>query len=258
VPLLLNATRNNAKLSGRRGIQFPWESRMALGEESSPRPGTGAWHEDHVTLDVALAFAQYAHATGDASFLREQAWPVLQGVAEWICSRVDPTERGYEITRGTGIAERKEPSDNDAFTAMAAQVVLGEAVACGRALGFQLRHHWDDIRLKVRAPVDERTRVIQSHDGLDPREEKAATPRLLAGIIPSWFETDEAVQRASLEFYLNLAPKYGGSPMLSACTTSGQRGSETVGGHWNCSRRATADSSRIAFCRPMSTDSMSC
>jgi trehalose/maltose hydrolase-like predicted phosphorylase len=116
VPLLLNATRNNAKLSGRRGIQFPWESRMALGEESSPRPGTGAWHEDHVTLDVALAFAQYAHATGDASFLREQAWPVLQGVAEWICSRVDPTERGYEITRGTGIAERKEPSDNDAFT----------------------------------------------------------------------------------------------------------------------------------------------
>jgi hypothetical protein len=171
---------------------------MALGEESRPRPGTGAWHEDHVTLDVALAFAQYAHATGDASFLREQAWPVLQGVAEWICSRVDPTERGYEITRGTGIAERKEPSDNDAFTAMAAQVVLGEAVACGRALGFQLRHHWDDIRLKVRAPVDERTRVIQSHDGLDPREEKAATPRLLAGIIPSWFETDEAVQRASL------------------------------------------------------------
>jgi hypothetical protein len=99
---------------------------------------------------------------------------------------------------------------------MAAQVVLGEAVACGRALGFQLRHHWDDIRLKVRAPVDEPTRVIQSQDGFDPREEKAATPRLLAGIFPSWFETDEAVQRASLEFYLNLAPKYGGSPMLSA------------------------------------------
>jgi hypothetical protein len=207
---------------------------------------------------VALAFAQYAHATGDASFLREQAWPVLQGVAEWICSRVDPTERGYEITRGTGIAERKEPSDNDAFTAMAAQVVLGEAVASGRALGFQLRHHCDDIRLKVRAPVDERTRVIQSHDGLDPREEKAATPRLLAGIIPSWFETDEAVQRASLEFYLNLAPKYGGSPMLSALYN--------VWAAWLGDRRRSLElfqegygrSSRIAFCRPMSTDSMSC
>jgi len=36
-----------------------------------------------------------------------------------------------------GIAERKEPSDNDAFTAMAARVVLGEAIACSRALGFE-------------------------------------------------------------------------------------------------------------------------
>jgi len=114
---VVDAASNNAKLNGRRGIQFPWESGMALGEESSPGPGTGAWHEDHVSLDVALAFAQYAHATGDASFLRAQAWPVLQGVAEWLCSRVDPTRRGYEILRGMGIAERKEPSDNDAFTA---------------------------------------------------------------------------------------------------------------------------------------------
>jgi hypothetical protein len=141
---------------------------------------------------------------------------------------------------------------------MAAQVVLGEAVACGRALGFQLRHHWDDIRLKVRAPVDEPTRVIQSQDGFDPREEKAATPRLLAGIFPSWFETDEAVQRASLEFYLNLAPKYGGSPMLSALYN--------VWAAWLGDRRRSLElfqegygrSSRIAFCRPMSTDSMSC
>jgi protein-glucosylgalactosylhydroxylysine glucosidase len=60
---VLAAARDNAKLNGRRGIQFPWESGMAFGEESSPGPGSGSWREDHVSLDVAMAFAQYAHAT---------------------------------------------------------------------------------------------------------------------------------------------------------------------------------------------------
>lgn len=210
------AARNNAKLNGRRGIQFPWESGMTLGDESSPGPGTAAWHEDHVSLDVAFAFAQYAHATGDAEFRREQAWPVLQGVAEWICSRVSATPRGYEMLRGMGIAERKLPSNNDAFTAMVARVVLGEAIACGRALGFQLPRQWDDIRSKLVIPMDAQTHVIQSHDGYSPTEEKGATPGPLAGIFPFWFELDEAVHRATLKFYLNLAPKYVGSPMLSA------------------------------------------
>jgi trehalose/maltose hydrolase-like predicted phosphorylase len=213
---VVDAARNNAKLNGRRGMQFPWESGMALGEESSPGPGTGAWHEDHVSLDVALAFAQYAHATGDTSFLREQAWPVLQGVAEWLCSRVDQTRRGYEILRGMGIAERKEPSDNDAFTAMAARMMLGEAIACARALGLEPPSQWDDIRLRLVVPIDQRTQVIQSHDDYSPSEEKGATPGPLAGIFPFWFEAEEAVQRATLEFYLKLAPKYVGSPMLSA------------------------------------------
>jgi hypothetical protein len=210
------AARNNAQLNGRRGIQFPWESGMSLGEESAPGPGSGAWHEDHVSLDVAFAFAQYTHATGDASFRREQAWPVLQGVADWISSRVSSTPRGYEILRGMGIAERKQASDNDAFTAMAARVVLGEAIECGRALGLKVPRQWDDIRLKLVIPSNVRTHVIQSHDGFSPNEEKGATPGPLAGVFPFWFELDEVTQRATLEFYLKLAPKYVGSPMLSA------------------------------------------
>jgi trehalose/maltose hydrolase-like predicted phosphorylase len=129
----------------RRGIQFPWESGMARGEESSPGPGSGSWREDHVSVDVAMAFAQYAHASADASFLREQARPVLQGVAEWLGSRVTSTKRGFEIHRMMGIAEREVPSNNDAFTAMAAKAVLAEAIACGRALGYDVPSKWDDL-----------------------------------------------------------------------------------------------------------------
>ena len=79
---------------------------MSTGEEAAPGPGSASWHEDHVTTDVALGFAQYAHATGDDYFLRDQAWPVLHGAAEWISSRVERSERGYELRRSMGIAKK--------------------------------------------------------------------------------------------------------------------------------------------------------
>jgi hypothetical protein len=211
------AARANAKLNGRRGIQFPWESGMALGEESSPGPGSGSWREDHVSLDVAMAFAQYAHATADTSFLREQAWPVLQGVVEWLASRVTSTKRGFEIHRMMGIAEREAPSNNDAFTAMAAKAVLAEAVACARALGYEVPSKWEDLAARLVVPVDRRGRVIQTHDDYRPAEEKGATPGPLAGLFPFWYPVDDdEIERATLEFYLDLAPEYVGSPMLSS------------------------------------------
>ena len=117
----LEAAFNNAKLWGRTGLQFPWESSPSIGQEAAPQPGTGAWHEDHVTLGVARAFAQYAYGTGDWFFLKEKAWPVLYGVSQWIVCRVIKSRRGYEITESMGIAERKDPSDNVAYMNMLLQ-----------------------------------------------------------------------------------------------------------------------------------------
>ncbi|MBV9357274.1 MAG: glycoside hydrolase family 65 protein [Chloroflexi bacterium] len=213
---VLPAARLNAKLNGRRGIQFPWESGMALGEESSPGPGSGAWYEDHVTLDVAFAFAQYAHVAGDQWFRRERAWPVLQGVAEWLLSRVVATDRGYEIQRMMGIAERSEPSNNDAFTAMAARVVLREAIACASAVGYPAPLEWSELAERLVVPIDPGTSVIRAHDDYRPEEEKGATPGPLVGLFPYWHTVDQAVERETLRFYLDLAPQYLGSPMLSS------------------------------------------
>ena len=53
----LEAARSNARLMGRRGLQFPWESAPSSGEEAAPMPGSAAWREDHVSLDIARAFA---------------------------------------------------------------------------------------------------------------------------------------------------------------------------------------------------------
>jgi len=176
----IGAARHNAKLNGRRGIQFPWESGPTLGEEASPGPGTASWYEDHVSLDVAWAFAQYAHVVGDDEFMRSEAWPVLHGVAEWLESRVEPSERGFEIRRAMGIAEREQPSDNEAWTNMGARVVLAEAMDAAKRLGHRVPEPWGRLAKDIVIPMDadrgwDRTRISTDAFGLAGRGFGATT-----------------------------------------------------------------------------------
>ena len=102
----LESAKNNARLNGYRGVQFPWQSGTDGCEVTVPFAGqAGGAGEQHVNLDVALAFDAYAKVSGDERFIGEMAWPVLQGVADWIVSRAEKTPRGYEILHVTGIDE---------------------------------------------------------------------------------------------------------------------------------------------------------
>jgi len=210
----LAGARGNARCMGRRGIQFPWESAPNSGEEAAPSPGTAAWHEDHVSLDVALAFAAYAHVTGDGNFLRDKAWPVLHGVAEWIASRTHRTRRGFEIRRSMGIAERKTECDNEAFTMLSARAVLEEALAAARRLGRPPGAEWEKIAAHLVLPL--RDGMLVSHDAFRANEEKAATPAPLMACFPLNSTLDPGVTTATLDYYLGRYKEYIGSPMLSA------------------------------------------
>jgi len=210
----LEGAHQNAQLFGRRGLQFPWESAPRSGQESAPVPGTAAWHEDHVSLDVAHAFALYAKATGDDAFLRTQAWPVLAGVADWLTSRVTETARGYEVLESMGIAEREQPVPNAAFTNMAAVVVLREALDAAARLGRPANPTWLEIAERMVFP--RRGSVVVSHDGYRRNEEKGATPDPLMGLFPFGCALEADAVAATLRFYLDQAQDYVGSPMLSA------------------------------------------
>ncbi|WP_296600024.1 glycoside hydrolase family 65 protein [Phenylobacterium sp.] len=206
--------RANAALFGRRGLQYPWESGRSTGHEAAPLPGSASWREDHVSLDVAHAFAVYSDLTGDERFRREKAAPVLAGVADWLVSRARRTQRGFEIPRAMGVAERKEPSDNPAFVNLSAKVVLREAVRiCGDA-GLPVDPAWTEIAERLVLPMD--GNAVVSHDGYAPDEEKGETPDPLMGIFPldGGLSADQA--QATLELYLARADEYAGSPMLSA------------------------------------------
>lgn len=210
----LEGARRNARLFGRRGLQFPWESAPGSGEEAAPLPGTAAWHEDHVSLDVAHAFATFARITGDERFLRLQAWPVLEGVAEWLTTRVTRTASGYDIAQSMGIAEREAPVNNAAFTNMSAVVVLEEAILTAERLGHAVDPEWRLIRDTLAIP--RRGKAIVSHERYRTDEEKGATPDPLMGLFPVGFPLDAEGEARTIELYLKLAEQYLGSPMLSA------------------------------------------
>ncbi|MBV8594221.1 MAG: glycoside hydrolase family 65 protein, partial [Caulobacteraceae bacterium] len=210
----LAGAAGNARLHGRRGLQFPWESAPSTGEEAAPMPGSASWHEDHVSLDVARAFALHARMTGDRDFLARKTWPVLAGVADWILGRVTRTDRGCEIRASMGIAEREAECDNPAFTNMSAVLALRDAIAAARALGREVDPRWSEVAEAMVLPI--RDGVLVSHDGYRRNEEKAATPDPLMGVFPLSFPLDPAVQAATLAAYLDHAEDYLGSPMLSA------------------------------------------
>jgi protein-glucosylgalactosylhydroxylysine glucosidase len=212
----LAAAKSHARMGGHMGTQYPWESDPLHGEEVAPGIGHASWHEDHVTPDVALGFAAYAHATGNDQFARYELPPVLFGVAEWITSRVSRTPSGYSFKDTMGIAERKHPADDDAFTIMASRRVLAEAIACAERVGVTPPRTWREVERGLVLRPSAANGAIMSHDGYHPTEEKGATPGPLAGIFPAWYELDPAVEKATLDYYLRLAPQYVGSPMLSA------------------------------------------
>jgi trehalose/maltose hydrolase-like predicted phosphorylase len=215
--LRLDAARLNAALHGRGGIQFPWESSIVRGQEVTPPHGRLLGVEEHVNYSVALAFAGLYHATCDDQFLREQAWPVLRGVADWIATRVTETERGFEITDSLGLAEgRPAPVDNDAYVNMAAEVTLREAIDAAHRLGYRFPrwNHLADRLFIPRGPDG----VIVNHDRFTASEggEAGNAPEALAGFFPTAYRTDEATMRKTIEFYLGRVDGYIGAPMMSA------------------------------------------
>lgn len=210
----VEAAYGNARIRGRRGLQFPWESSPSSGEEAAPLPGSAAWFEDHVSTDVARAFALFSSITGDDAFIRRRAWPVLEGVAEWIASRVTRTDRGYEIKASMGAAERQSPCDNPALGIMGAQAALDDAMEMAQRLGRDIPQAWREVRDGLAVPLQDG--LLLPHDGWRPGEEKGATPDSLVAFFPLWRDLGAEVREATIRRFLAMADQYLGSPMLSA------------------------------------------
>jgi trehalose/maltose hydrolase-like predicted phosphorylase len=211
----LSAAHHNAALHGWRGAMYPWESCPQHGEESTP--GARRYTEDHVSADIALAFAGYVNVTGDRDYARRIAWPVLRSVAEFLVSRVLGTKRGYEILGTVGPREVYTSVDNNAYTNMSAALALEAAVECAQMIGELAPDRWSEIAKGLVIPRDRRRGTIINHDGARLSEPQGGVPEGAAGLFPLGYRTDPETDLATYRYAaVEQAPLYIGAPMLSA------------------------------------------
>ena len=211
----LTSAHHNAAMHGWRGAMYPWESCPEHGEEATP--GARPYTEDHISTDVALAFANYVHATGDRDYARRIAWPVLRSVAEWVVSRVTRSARGYEIRGTVGPREHYLAVDNNAYTNMAAAQTMREAAECARLIGEDAPTAWLEIADGLVLPRDKRRDAIINHDGARLLEEQGGVPEGAAGLFPVGYRASSHIEQATYRYAaVEQAPMYVGAPMLSA------------------------------------------
>jgi trehalose/maltose hydrolase-like predicted phosphorylase len=211
----LGAAHHNAALHGWRGAMYPWESCPQHGEEATP--GARPYTEDHVSADIALAFAGYVNVTGDVDYARRVAWPVLRSVAEFVVSRVVRTRRGYEILGTVGPREVYTPVDNNAFTNMAAARALEAAVDCAAMINEPVPELWSQIAGTLVVPRDRRRGAIINHDGARLSEPQGGVPEGAAGLFPVGYRAKPETELATYRYAaVEQAPLYVGAPMLSA------------------------------------------
>ncbi len=206
------AAENNARLNGYRGIQFPWQSGTTGSEVTVPWAGqAGGAGEQHVNLDVALAFDGYARISGDPDFIREQCWPIMRGVADWIVSRCEKTDRGYEILHVTGIDEETDDVPNDSYTNLMSIKILRSAAEYSVKLGYGERKQWLKIADEMFVPTRE-DGVLPQYEGMPDKEQQPSTT--LMSYFPYGYTTGD--DRASIQYYIDHGmERYLHYPMLT-------------------------------------------
>ncbi len=211
----LGMAKNNAKLNGYRGAQYPWQSGK-YGDEVCPAWAgqAGGAGEQHINMDVAMAFVAYCHVTGDEIFLKEKAWPVLREIATWVCSHVTKTQRGYEILHVCGIDEGSDNVSNDAYTNIMCQKVLRAACEMAIKLGYTPPREWHDVAEELILPIDKDKNYLKQHD--DAQIQDVMDSTTLMAYFPYGFTYSPQVDEATLRMYLSHGFEEGLKlPMLS-------------------------------------------
>lgn len=187
----LKEARASARLVGRRGAMFPWQSAID-GREETPtalyNPRNDKWMPDnsrqqrHVGIAIAYSVWQTYQATGDRQFLVEQGAELLLEVARFFASiaRYDPVDDRYDIEGVMGPDEFHDgypgrPGTgvrNNAYTNVMTAWVLGRAIETVELLRQQFCGTlWDRVQLEeneieIWARIARRLRVPFHSDGV--------------------------------------------------------------------------------------------
>lgn len=144
----LKQAEKRASMYGYAGAMYPWQSGLYGTEETDLGCACG-WAEQHINGDVAVSLWEVACACGDDDFIRDEVWPVLKGVADWIASRGEFTERGYEITNIMGVDEGSSDNKNNLFCNAVFRMAIKAAIDCAEKLGKDVPTVWRKVWEKM-------------------------------------------------------------------------------------------------------------
>jgi trehalose/maltose hydrolase-like predicted phosphorylase len=183
----LPAACRAARVAGREGARFPWES-AAAGEDVTPKVGydemgrpvpirTGEL-EEHISADVAWAAWHFASVTGRWDFLEGPGQPLLTETARYFASRVRLDGDGHGHIDGViGPDEYHEDVDDNAYTNVMAAWTLRRAAEVVERTGPTARgaeveaEHWRAVAGSLVTgynPVTGRHQQFAGYDLLEP------------------------------------------------------------------------------------------
>ncbi|MFX0196274.1 MAG: glycoside hydrolase family 65 protein [Candidatus Hodarchaeota archaeon] len=157
----LEAARENARINGYRGAQFPWES-ADTGEEVTPKelgdPIRGdrvkIWtgeEQHHIVADVAYGTDHYYKATGDDDFLIKYGAEILLETARFWTSRAkfDQQKQMFVINKVIGPDEYHMHVNNSVFTNFMARWNINRAFEYIELLKTSYPEVWQHLKEKI-------------------------------------------------------------------------------------------------------------
>lgn len=140
----LGAAKKRAEVFGYEGAMYPWQSGLH-GTEETYYPIACGWAEQHINGDVAVSLWELACVLGDDEFTLNEVWPVLKGIAEWIASRGEFTDRGYEIDNIMGVDEGSSNNKNSLYCNTVFRMAVKAAIDCAEKFGKPVPEVWRKI-----------------------------------------------------------------------------------------------------------------
>jgi len=177
----LPAALRAARVRGRRGARFPWESARS-GNDVTPEhvrdhhgqlvPILTGELEEHIVADIAWAAACYIDWTADRAFAAGPGQELFVHTARWWASRIETDESGRGHIRGViGPDEYHERVDDNAFTNVMARWNLRRAAdSTAEVVNERERRRWLELADTTVDGYDPETGIYEQFAGFHTLE----------------------------------------------------------------------------------------
>jgi len=212
----LGAAKANAKKQGFKGAFFPW---LCTDEGLDMAPATYR-KEIHNNMWIGLAAWEAAEILEDPDFLKDTAWPILSGVADFFVSRAARDADGSWHIRGVlppdeSVAEaRWSPDgtcDDNLLTNVGVRTILRKAIEAARVVDKPAEAAWSDVAENLVVLPAGPDGVIPEYDGYSGHKIKQADTIL--AFYPLQHDPGKEVVSKTLAYYHDRTDR--GGPLMT-------------------------------------------